>query len=141
MFQQTPVKAVFTDAADLSKLSADKLYLDDAVQQAGIRVCVDGASSYSLTSTSARRHAAAAPPQAAVANGLPHVSGSAFTAQRVIKESVVADRPFAYALYSITDGVVYAAGRLDRPVWEDAEDDGNDNGNDGGSNVETVDVQ
>ncbi|VVC24373.1 Hypothetical protein CINCED_3A019103 [Cinara cedri] len=92
------VKDIFSDsAADLSKLSSDNLYLDDVVQQAGVRVCIDGATSYSLTS-------------------------SAFTAQRVIKESVVVDRPFMYALYNVANGVVFVAGKLDRPVWEETDD-------------------
>ncbi|XP_022183276.1 antitrypsin-like [Myzus persicae] len=107
--QGTKTNAVFTESADLSKLSSDKLYLDDVVQQANIRVCVDGSSSSSLTS-------------------------SAFTSQRVIKESVVVDRPFAYALYNVANGIVYAAGKVERPVWEDTDDDGN------GSDIEMIDI-
>lgn len=49
--QNTVLKDVFTDSADLTKLSSDKLYLDDMVQQTGFRMCTDSASSYSLTST------------------------------------------------------------------------------------------
>ncbi|XP_050066675.1 antichymotrypsin-2-like [Aphis gossypii] len=107
--QGTQTNTVFTESADLSKLSSDKLYLDDVVQQAGIRVCVEGSSSYSLTS-------------------------SAFTSQRVIKESVVVDRPFAYALYNVANGIVYAAGKLERPIWEET-DDGSD-----GSDIETIKI-
>ncbi|XP_060864643.1 leukocyte elastase inhibitor-like [Metopolophium dirhodum] len=107
--QGTQTNSVFTESADLSKLSSDKLYLDDVVQQANLRMCVDGTSSSSLTS-------------------------SAFTSQRVIKESVVMDRPFAYALYNVANGIVYAAGKLEQPVWEDTDDDGN------GSDIETIDI-
>ncbi|XP_001944367.1 antitrypsin [Acyrthosiphon pisum] len=107
--QGTQTNSVFTESADLSKLSSDKLYLDDVVQQANLRVCVDGTSSSALTS-------------------------SAFTSQRVIKESVVMDRPFAYALYNVANGIVYAAGKLEQPVWEDTDDDGN------GSDIETIDI-
>ncbi|CAI6367456.1 unnamed protein product [Macrosiphum euphorbiae] len=107
--QGTQTNSVFTESADLSKLSSDNLYLDDVVQQANLRVCVDGTSSSALTS-------------------------SAFTSQRVIKESVVMDRPFAYALYNVANGIVYAAGKLEQPVWEDTDDDGN------GSDIETIDI-
>jgi len=131
---------VFTESADLSKLSSDKLYLDDVVQQANIRVCVDGSSSSSLTSMSyrdtslAKLHAGRNDRRRVIVNGLPNVSGSAFTSQRVIKESVVVDRPFAYALYNVANGIVYTAGKLERPVWEDTDDDAN------GSDIETIDI-
>jgi len=132
---------VFTESADLSKLSSDNLYLDDVVQQANLRVCVDGTSSSALTSMSYRDKSLTkhADPndrrRAAIVNhGLPNVSGSAFTSQRVIKESVVMDRPFAYALYNVANGIVYAAGKLEQPVWEDTDDDGN------GSDIETIDI-
>lgn len=138
--QGTQTNTVFTESADLSKLSSDKLYLDDVVQQAGIRVCVEGSSSYSLTSMS--YHDKNADPnrlhrndrRRVIVNGLPNVSGSAFTSQRVIKESVVVDRPFAYALYNVANGIVYAAGKLERPIWEET-DDGSD-----GSDIETIKI-
>lgn len=69
-----------------------------------------------------------------IVNGLTNVSGSAFTSQRVIKESVVVDRPFAYALYNVANGIVYAAGKLERPIWEET-DDGSD-----GSDIETIKI-
>lgn len=50
-FQNSQVKNIFTNYADLSKLSSEKLYLDDIVQQAGINMCIEGTNSYSLTST------------------------------------------------------------------------------------------
>jgi len=137
--QGTQTNSVFTESADLSKLSPDNLYLDDVVQQANFRVCVDGTSSSSLTSmsyrdTSLTKHADPNDRRRAIVNGLPNVSGSAFTSQRVIKESVVMDRPFAYALYNVANGIVYAAGKVEQPVWEDTDEDGN------GSDIETIDI-
>lgn len=67
-----------------------------------------------------------------IVNGLPNVSGSAFTSQRIIKESVVVDRPFAYALYNTANGIVYAAGKLEQPIWEETDEDGD------GSDIETI---
>lgn len=121
--QKAHVEDLFADgSADLSDLSPDGLYLDDVVQQANVRVCADGASSYSLTSTynaAPNRDRALQPQRLSSAQ---RVSGSAFTAQRVIKESVVVDRPFLYALYNVADGVVFVAGKLERPFWEEADD-------------------
>jgi len=113
MQQNTVLKNVFTDSADLTKLSSDKLYLDDMVQQTGIRMCTDGASSYSLTS-------------------------SAFTLQRVVKDSVVADRPFLYALYNVANNVIYVAGKLERPVWEETADNEEEDNGDSATDAETI---
>jgi serine protease inhibitor len=127
--QHTTVKSVFTESADLSKMSEDKLYLDGVVQQAGVRVCVGGSSSNSLTSTWT------AAQQRSIANnrGLPNVvSGSAFTSQRVIKESVVVDRPFAYALYNTVNGIMYVIGKVEQPVWDEEDIVGED------SSIETI---
>lgn len=60
------------------------------------------------------------------------VTGSAFTSQRVIKESVVADRPFVYAVYNAVNRIIYAAGKLERPVWDEMD------GDDDLSDVETI---
>jgi serine protease inhibitor len=107
--ERTQVQNLFTDSADLSKLSSDKLYLDDVVQQSGIRVCVDGTSSHSLSS-------------------------SAFTSQRVIKESVVLDRPFIYALYNVANNIIYVAGKLEQPVWEETD------ANERDSDIEIIEI-
>lgn len=47
------------------------------------------------------------------------VLGSAFTSQRVIKDSVVVDRPFVYALYNTVNNIIYVAGKLEQPNWEE----------------------
>jgi serpin B len=93
MQKYTVLKNVFTESADLTKLSSDNLYLDDVVQHTGFRMCTEGATSFSLTS-------------------------AAFSSQRDIKESVVLDRPFLFALYNTVNKVILINGKIEQPVWE-----------------------
>lgn len=67
-----------------------------------------------------------AAPRSLITPDSPNVSGSAFTSQRVIKESVVADRPFVYVLYNVVNDIVFVAGKLEQPFWEEPVDEGLD---------------
>ncbi|XP_050443306.1 serpin B5-like [Adelges cooleyi] len=98
--EKTKVNRVFTETADLSNISSDKLYLDDMVQQAGIEVCIDGTSAFSLSS-------------------------SAFAPQRVIKEYIVVDKPFVYILYNESNNVILVAGKVEQPNWQETENNSN----------------
>ncbi|XP_050523155.1 serpin B5-like [Daktulosphaira vitifoliae] len=92
--KNTGLKNIFTESMDFSKISTDKLYLDDMVQQAGMNLCIDRSSAYSLTS-------------------------SALAAQRVIKESIVVDKPFVFILYDEPNNIILVAGKVEQPFYEE----------------------